>query len=107
MKEERFNVRFSDTGKNKLDSTIFVSDEWLIFAGMHAWYKPNINSITGTILDASSRQRRTRLAIVTVDGEKTNVVVYSPSVVKKYIHGKMNKDETGVVKRYDMLQFIT
>ena len=81
--EEKFNVRFSDNGKDKLDSTIFISDEWLIFAGTHAWYKPNIKSITGKILNAASRQRRTRLTIVTDDEEKKTVFMYSPSAVAK------------------------
>lgn len=81
--EEKFNVRFSDTGKTKLDSTIFISDEWLIFAGTHAWYKPNIKSITDKILNAASSKERTRFTIVTIGEEKTNVVVYSPLVVEK------------------------
>lgn len=81
--EESFNVSFSDKDERQLNPTVFLTEEWLIFAGRYAFYKKNIESIKSKIADGRSIQRRHKLTVIETDGHKTNIVIYQPSVVKK------------------------
>ena len=45
LQEQRYHIEFQDTNVQHLETTLYLSDDWLIWAGVSAFYKPHIKSI--------------------------------------------------------------
>ena len=80
--EERYGVTFGDHGAIRLEMTLFLSDEWLIRAGVSAIYKDHVQSVKSSLRRGRSGSSN-RVVIGTVDGKKYVVWCQSSSGVRK------------------------
>lgn len=80
--EERYGVTFSDHGAIRLETTLFLSDEWLIRAGVSAIYKDHVHSVRSSLRRGRCGSSN-RVVIGTVDGKKYVVWCQSSSGVRK------------------------
>lgn len=68
FQENRYHITFCDTGAKPLypSSNIFLTDEWLIFAGRTAFYRPYIRNIS-IVSEKTNGGRNYQLKIHTDD----------------------------------------
>ena len=80
--EKLYNIEFQDTNVQHLETTLYLSDHWLIWAGVSAFYKPYIKSIK-----AAHRFGRAgssyAVILQTVDDKKYTIWCLSNSNVNK------------------------
>ena len=88
--EERYGVTFGDHGAIRLETTLFLSDEWLIRAGVSAIYKDHIQSVRSSLRRGRGGSSN-RVVIKTVDGKKYVVWCQSSSGVRKIKSWKNGK----------------
>ena len=80
--EERYGVTFSDHGAIRLETTLFLSDEWLIRAGVSAIYKDHVHSVKSSLRRGRGGSSN-RVVIGSADGKKYVVWCQSSSGVRK------------------------
>ena len=66
QQEEVYGVKFSDTGAVHLETTLFLSDNWLIWAGVSALYKGYITDVKSRIMSGSVGSSN-RVELITAD----------------------------------------
>ena len=80
--EHIYNVKFQDTKADHLESTLYLSDEWLIWAGSSAFYKKHIKSIS-SVRRFGRVGSSNEVTIKTIDNKKYTVWCLSASNIKK------------------------
>ena len=69
QQEEVYGVKFSDTGAVHLETTLFLSDNWLIWAGVSALYKGYITDVKSRIMSGSVGSSN-RVELITADNKR-------------------------------------
>lgn len=77
-----YKVQFQDTDVVHLETTLYLSKEWLIWAGSCAIYKEHIKSIN-SVLRHGSAGSSNEIIIKTVDNKRYRIWCLSASNVKK------------------------
>ena len=80
--EKRYKVRFSEENAEFLCSGVYLSENWLIFAGLCAFYKKNIRSVSSV-----KKSGMPLMSIKTTDGGRYKLRV-------------VTKDEVGAVNEW-------
>ena len=80
--EQRYHIQFQDDNVEHLETTLYLSDDWLIWAGSCAFYKKHITSIS-SIRRFGRAGSSNQVTIQTVDDKKYTVWCLSVSNVKK------------------------
>ena len=80
--EHIYNVEFQDTKADHLETTLYLSDEWLIWAGSSAFYKKHIKSIS-SVRRFGRVGSSNEVTIKTIDNKKYTVWCLSASNIKK------------------------
>ena len=80
--EHIYNIEFQDTKAEHLETTLYLSDEWLIWAGSCAFYKKHIKSIS-SVRRLGRAGSSNQVTIKTIDDKKYTVWCLSASNVKK------------------------
>ena len=80
--EHIYNVEFQDTKADHLETTLYISDEWLIRAGSCAFYKKHIKSIS-SVRRFGRVGSSNEVTIKTIDNKKYTVWCLSASNIKK------------------------
>lgn len=81
--ETMFSVDFDDTSAQHLETTIYLSKDWLIHAGSAALYKGNVKSVTSKSQQGLRGGSSNRVMLKTVDGRRYVIWVLSSSNVKR------------------------
>ena len=81
--EKLYDVQFQDKDIERLETTLFLSDEWLIWAGSCAFYKKHIDSINSVRRYAQAGGSSNEITVKTVDGKKYTIWCLSSSNVKR------------------------
>ena len=81
--EKLYDVQFQDKDIERLETTLFLSDEWLIWAGSCAFYKKHIKSINSVRRYAQAGGSSNEITVKTVDGKKYTIWCLSSSNVKR------------------------
>jgi len=82
LQESLYNTIFSDTDVIHLETTLYLSKDWLIWAGSCAIYKKHIKSITYNMQIGSSGASN-RVKLTTVDDKHYVIWCLSKKNVKK------------------------
>lgn len=80
--EHIYNIEFQDAKAEYLETTLYLSDEWLIWAGSSAFYKKHIKSI-GSVRQYGRAGSSNKVTIKTVDNRKYTIWCLSASNIKK------------------------
>ena len=80
--EKTFSVVFDDTAALHLETTIFLSNDWLIYAGSAAFYRGYVKSVSSKTKHALRGGSSNRVTLKTIDGRHYVIWAISPSVVK-------------------------
>ena len=80
--EKEYEVQFNDDEVIHLETTLFISNEWLIWAGSVALYKKNIKTIKSKLRYGSAGSSN-EVILTTIDGKKYNIWCLSSSNVDK------------------------
>ena len=80
--EHIYNVEFQDTKADHLETTLYLSDEWLIWAGSSAFYKKHIKSIS-SVRRFGRVGSSNQVTIKTVDNKKYTIWCLRTSNIKK------------------------
>ena len=80
--EQIYHIQFQDNNVEHLETTLYLSDEWLIWAGSCAFYRLHIKSIS-SVLRFGRAGASNQVTIKTVDDKKYTVWCLSASNVKK------------------------
>lgn len=82
QQESLYNTAFSDTGATCLETTLYLSKDWLIWAGSCAIHKKHIQSVKSK-LAAGRAGSSNKVTITTVDGKRYIIWCLSASNIKK------------------------
>ena len=80
--EQLYNIQFEDTDVIHLETTLYLSKDWLIWAGSCAMYKEHIKSISSALRFGSAGSSN-EVVITTVDNKQYTIWCLSSSNVKK------------------------
>ncbi|MBE6960514.1 MAG: hypothetical protein E7448_07335 [Ruminococcaceae bacterium] len=80
--EQIYNIQFQDDNVEHLETTLFLSDDWLIWAGSCAFYRQHIKSIS-SVRRFGRAGSSNQVTIKTNDDKKYTVWCLSASNVKK------------------------
>ena len=80
--EQIYSVKFQDTDVVHLESTLYLSNDWLIWAGSCALYKGHIQSIRSELCHGRGGSSN-EVVIKTVDNKKYTIWCLNSSNVKK------------------------
>ncbi len=80
--EQLYNVQFQDTDVVHLETTLFLSKDWLIWAGSCALYKEYIKSISSTLRHGHAGSSN-EVVVRTVDDKRYTIWCLNSSNVKK------------------------
>ena len=81
--ERTFSVAFDDTAAQHLETTIYLSNDWLIYAGSAAFYRGYVKSVTSKTMHALRGGSSNRVTLKTIDGRHYVIWALSSSVVKR------------------------
>ena len=80
--ENLYKIKFNDNIVEHLETTLYLSDNWLIYAGNSAFCKKHISSIE-TRVECGKSGSSNRIIIKTIDNEKYSIWCLSDKNVKK------------------------
>ena len=80
--ERIYNVQFQDKNAQHLENTLYLSEDWIIWAGSSAFYKKHIKSISSVRRHGKGGSSN-QVIIRTVDNKKYTIWCRSTSNVKK------------------------
>ena len=80
--EKIYHIQFQDDNVEHLETTLYLSDDWLIWAGSCAFYKKHIKSIS-SVRRFGRAGSSNQVIIKTVDDKKYTVWCLRASDVKK------------------------
>ena len=80
--EQIYGIQFQDINAEHLESTLYLSDEWLIWAGSSAFFKKHIKSIS-SVRRFGRVGSSNEVTIKTIDNKKYTVWCLSASNIKK------------------------
>ena len=80
--EKIYHIQFQDDNVEHLETTLYLSDDWLIWAGSCAFYKKHIKSIS-SVRRLGRAGSSNQVTINTIDGKKYTMWCLSASNVKK------------------------
>jgi len=69
MQEQIYNIEFQDTNVVPIGKTLFLSDEWLIWAGKGAFYRKHIKTINSVRVQGGRYGFSYKALIKTADGK--------------------------------------
>ena len=82
LQEQLYKVQFSDRNVVHLETTLYLSSDWLIWAGISAIYKKHIKSISSRLIIGKGGSSN-KVIIKTVDNKKYIIWCKSSSNVIK------------------------
>ena len=82
VQEKIYNIQFQDDNVEHLETTLYLSDDWLIWAGSCAFYKKHIKSIS-SVRRLGRAGSSNQVTIKTIDDKKYTVWCLCASNVKK------------------------
>jgi hypothetical protein len=85
--EQAYHIQFQDHNVEHLETTLYLSDDWLIWAGSCAFYKQHIKAIR-SVRRFGRAGSSNQVTIQTMDDKKYTVWCLSASNVKKLIAWK-------------------
>lgn len=80
--EQAYHIQFQDHNVEHLETTLYLSDDWLIWAGSCAFYKQHIKAIC-SVRRFGRAGSSNQVTIQTMDDKKYTVWCLSASNVKK------------------------
>ncbi len=80
--EQIYDIQFQDTNAEHLETTLYLSDDWLIWAGSCAFYKKHIKSIN-SVRRYGRAGSSNQVTIKTIDNKKYTIWCLSASNIKK------------------------
>lgn len=80
--EQIYDIQFQDTNTTNLETTLYLSNDWLIWAGSCAFFKKHIKSINA-ILRHGQAGSSNQVTIITVDNKKYTIWCLSSSNVQR------------------------
>ncbi len=80
--EQRYHIQFQDNNVEHLETTLYLSDDWLIWAGSCAFCKKHIKSIN-SVRRFGRVGSSNQVTIKTIDDKKYTVWCSSASNIKK------------------------
>ncbi len=89
--EHTYNMEFQDTNTEHLETTLFLSDDWLIWAGSSAFCKKHIKSIS-SVCRFGRAGSSNEVSIKTIDNKKYTIWCLSTSNIKKIKEWKKSQD---------------
>ena len=82
MQEQQYGVQFDDDNVVHLETTLYLSENWLIWAGISSIYKNHIKSIHSKLVHGR-RGSSNKVTIKTVDNKKYIIWCLSSSNINK------------------------
>ena len=89
MQEQQYGVQFNDDNVVHLETTLYLSEKWLIWAGVSAIYKDHIKTIHSKLVHGRSGSSN-KVTIKTVDNNKYTIWCLSSSNINKIRKWKNN-----------------
>ena len=89
MQEQLYGVSFNDNNAVHLETTLYLSEDWLIWAGESAIYKYHIKSVRSKLVHGRSGSSN-KVVITTVDNKKYVIWCLSYSNINKIRKWKKN-----------------
>ena len=89
MQEQLYGVQFNDDNAIHLGTTLYLSEDWLIWAGSCSIYKNHIKSISSKLITGRSGTSN-KVTITTVDNKKYVIWCLSSSNINKIRKWKNN-----------------
>ena len=89
MQEQQYGVQFDDYNVIHLETTLYLSENWLIWAGISSIYKNHIKSIHSKLVHGRSGSSN-KVTIKTVDNKKYIIWCLSSSNINKIRKWKNN-----------------
>ena len=89
MQEQQYGVQFDDYNVIHLETTLYLSENWLIRAGISSIYKNHIKSIHSKLVHSRSGSSN-KVTIKTVDNKKYIIWCSSFSNINKIRKWKNN-----------------
>ncbi len=89
MQEQLYGVQFNDNNVVHLETTLYLSEDWLIWAGISAIQKCHIKSIRSKLIYGRSGSSN-KVVITTVDNKKYAIWCLSSSNINKIKKWKNN-----------------
>ncbi|MBR2861712.1 MAG: hypothetical protein IKB86_07740 [Clostridia bacterium] len=80
--EQLYNAEFNDEGVVNLETTLYLSKDWLIWAGSSAIYKKHIKNIRSKV-EYGRAGSSNKVTITTVDGKKYIIWCFSATNILK------------------------
>ena len=80
--EKIYGIVFRDTNNQHLEGTIYLSNDWLIFAGVYAFYKRNIKAVT-YILENGKGGPFYKVTIKTMDNKRYKIWCKNSNSIKR------------------------
>ena len=80
--ENLYNIKFNDNNVEHLETTLYLSNDWLIWAGSSAFNKKHISSIKKRVERGKSGISN-RIIVKTIDNKKYSIWCLSDENVKK------------------------
>ena len=80
--EQIYSIQFQDINAEHLENTLYLSDEWLIWAGSSAFFKKHIKSIS-SVRRFGRVGSSNQVTIKTVDNKKYTIWCLRTSNIKK------------------------
>jgi hypothetical protein len=68
MQEQLYGVSFNDNNAVHLETTLYLSEDWLIWAGVSSMYKSHIKSVRSKLIHGRSGSSN-KVVITTVDNK--------------------------------------
>ena len=87
--EQLYGVKFNDDNVIHLETTLYLSDDWLIWAGVSAVYKYHIKSVRSKLMHGRSGSSN-KVVITTVDNKKYVIWCLSSSNINTIRKWKKN-----------------
>ncbi|MBE6530601.1 MAG: hypothetical protein E7679_00720 [Ruminococcaceae bacterium] len=92
MQEQLYGVQFNDDNVIRLEATLYLSQDWLIRAGISSIYKSHIKSINSKLVHGKGGSSN-KVTIKTVDNKKYIIWCLSSSNVNKIRKWKNNNTD--------------
>ena len=89
MQEQLYGVSFNDNNAVHLETTLYLSEDWLIWAGVSSMYKSHIKSVRPKLTHGKSGSSN-KVVITTVDNKKYVIWCFSSSNINKIRKWKNN-----------------
>ena len=89
MQEQLYGVSFNDNNAVHLETTLYLSEDWLIWAGVSSMYKSHIKSVRSKLIHGRSGSSN-KVVITTVDNKKYVIWCLSSSNINKIRKWKNN-----------------